>query len=162
MWFLGGGRHSAYYGAYHSNYLDRIQTLFPDATKVVHLFGGSIPPDKSYTRVDSNATLNPDIVGDAEKLSSFLPFHPDLIYADPPYSIEDAEHYKTGLINRPRVLAECGEVLQPNGYVVWLDQALPVFSNDQLNLVGMIGYIRSTGNRFRCVSIFHKPVLTRE
>lgn len=157
MWFLGGGRHSSYYGSYHTNYLDRIQSLFPDASKIVHLFPGSMPPG-NYIRVgyDGTGEHKPDIVGDAEHLASFLAFNPDLIYADPPYSVEDAQHYKTGLINRPRVVTECGEVLQRGGYLVWLDQALPVFSNKMLNLVGMIGYIRSTGNRFRCISIFRK------
>ena len=157
MWFLGGARHSNYYGSYHQNYLDRISSIFPDANKIVHLFPGSLPPG-NYTRVgfDGTGEFQPDIKGDAEKLSSFLPFKPDLIYADPPYSVEDAEHYKTGLINRPRVVDECGQVLQPNGYLVWLDQVLPVFSNKTLNLVGLIGSVRSTGNRFRAISIFRK------
>jgi len=157
FWFLGGARHSSFYGSYHTNYLERIQALFPDATKVLHLFSGSLPPG-NYTRVgiDNTGKYKPDIQGDAENLASFLPFKPDLIYADPPYSQEDAEHYKIGLVNRPRVVEECATVLQPGGYLVWLDQVLPVFSNESLNLVGMIGYIRSTGNRFRCVSIFRK------
>lgn len=159
-WFLGGGRHSDYYGSYHKNYLDRIATLFPDAERIVHLFGGSIPPGP-YVRVDSNPKLEPDVVANAEELATSLSFTPDLIYADPPYSIEDAQHYQTGLINRPKVVDECGSILQPGGYLVWLDQALPVFSGRLLRLVGLIGYIRSTGNRFRCVSIFWKPVSTR-
>ncbi len=156
FWFLGGGRHSEFYGSYAKNYLDRIQSLFPDATKVVHLFSGSLPPGP-YTRIGMGEGCEPDIKGNAENLASFLPFKPDLIYADPPYSVEDAEHYETGLINRPRVVKECAVVLQRGGYLVWLDQALPVFSNDEIKLCGLIGYIRSTGNRFRCVSIFKKP-----
>ncbi len=159
MWFLGGQRHNtSLYGSYHNNYLDRIQSLFPDAVKVVHLFSGSMPAGK-YTRVGMGEMdgQKPEIIGDAQNLASFLPFKPDLIYADPPYSVEDAEHYGTGLINRPRVIKECATVLQRGGFLVWLDQALPTFSNDDLNLVGLIGYIRSTSNRFRCVSIFRKP-----
>ncbi len=158
-WFTGGGNVSSFYGSYQVEYLKRITSLFQDATKVVHLFSGSLPPSKDYVRVgiDPTGQYRSDLEIDAEKLSSFLPFKPDLIYADPPYSQEDAEHYKISLVNRERVLDECGLVLQPGGFVVWLDQALPVFSNARLALVGAIGYIRSTSNRFRVISLFRKP-----
>jgi hypothetical protein len=158
-WFLGGARHSDFYGSYHNEYLTRLNSMFPDAESVVHLFSGSLPPGK-YTRVGIDPTgkgTTADIIGNAEQLSSFLPFRPDIIYADPPYSVEDCDHYKIGLVNRAKVVDECGTILQPGGYLVWLDQALPVFSNKVLNLVGLISYIRSTGNRFRVVTIFKKP-----
>jgi hypothetical protein len=162
MWWISGSRQATgkdFYGAYHKNYLDRISTLFPDASRVLHLFAGAMPADPGYVRVglDNLGNNPPDIVGNAEQLASFLPFHPDLIYADPPYSADDSEHYKIGMVNRARVVTECATVLQPGGFLVWLDQALPVFSNDAIRLVGLIGYIRSTGNRFRCVTIFQKP-----
>lgn len=160
MWWISGARQATdFYGSYHKNYLTRIATLFPDATKVLHLFAGAMPADPSYVRVglDNLGNNPPDIVGNAEQLASFLPFKPDLIYADPPYSSDDAEKYKIGMVNRARVISECAVVLQRGGFLVWLDQALPVFSNDAFRLVGLIGYIRSTGNRFRVVSIFQKP-----
>jgi len=158
MWFGGGARQSSLYGAYHKNFLDRITSLFPDATKVVHLFCGSMPAG-NYIRVGIDKTGNwkPDIEGDAEQLASFLPIKPDLIYADPPYSEEDSEHYGVSLVNRQRVIKECSTVLQRGGFLCWLDQALPTFSNEEIRLVGLIGYIRSTSNRFRVVSIFRKP-----
>ena len=162
-WFVGGGNISSFYGSYQIEYLKRINTLFPDIkgkTNIVHLFSGSIPISDSYTVVglpdhDGNT---PDIVCDAEKLSSGLLFQPQLIFADPPYSIEDSEHYANAMVNRERVMSECAVVLQPGGFLVWIDQALPLFSNNELNLVGAISYIRSTGNRFRVVSIFRKPL----
>jgi hypothetical protein len=158
-WFCGGGNVSPFYGSYQIEYLERIETLFPDADKIVHLFSGSLPASPKYTRVgkDFTGAYKSDLEIDAHELSSYLPFRPDLIYADPPYSEEDSEHYKCAMVNRTRVLDECGTVLQPGGYVVWQDQALPVFSNKTLLLVGGIAYIRSTGNRFRVVSIFQKP-----
>ncbi len=159
-WFLGGSRHSDFYGAYHNEYLSRVTTLFSDAVSVVHLFSGSLPPGP-YTRIGIDPTgkgKTADVVGNAEELSSFLTFKPDIIYADPPYTKQEAEEdYQISLVNGPRVLDECGLVLQPGGFVVWLDQRLPVFSNDRLRLVGIISYIRSTGNRYRAVSIFQKP-----
>lgn len=158
-WFLGGGNISDLYGAYQVEYLERITTLFPDAGRVVHLFVGSLPPSPKYTRVGlREGDTVPDVECDAHELSSRLAFRPDLIYADPPYSVEDSEHYANSMVNRPRVVDECAEVLQPGGWLVWMDQALPVFSNNKLRYSGCISYIRSTGNRFRCVLLFQKLV----
>ena len=157
-WFVGGGNISDLYGAYQVEYLKRIETLFPDAVRVVHLFSGSLPPSERYVRVGlPQGDTIPDIECDAHQLSSFLPFKADLIYADPPYSVEDSEHYANSMVNRERIVQECALVLEPGGFLVWLDQALPVFNNNDLRLVGGIAYIRSTGNRFRVVTIFQKP-----
>ena len=159
-WFVGGGNVSDFYGSYQTEYLERIAKLFPDAVKVVHLFSGSLPPSTDYIRVgiDPTGKYKSDLEIDAHKLSSFLPFKADLIYADPPYSVEDSEHYQNSMVNRERVMQECALVLEPGGFLVWMDQALPLFNNNDLNLVGGIAYIRSTGNRFRVVSIFRKPL----
>jgi hypothetical protein len=120
---------------------------------------GSLPPSPNYTRVGlPQGEYKPDIECDAHHLSSKLPFKADVIYADPPYSIEDSEHYQNSMVNRERVVAECALCLEPGGFLVWLDQALPIFSNNDLQLVGFISYIRSTGNRFRVVSLFRKPI----
>jgi ParB-like nuclease domain len=158
-WFVGGGNISDLYGSYQIEYLKRIETLFPDAVKTVHLFVGSLPPSPKYVRVGlPQGDYKPDIECDAHNLSSKLPFKADLIYADPPYSVEDSEHYQNSMVNRERVVQECALVLEPGGFLVWLDQALPIFSNNDLQLVGFISYIRSTGNRFRVVSLFRKPL----
>ena len=158
FWFVSGGNISDVYGSYQINYLDRIQTLFPDVERVVHLFVGGLPPSDKYVRVGlSQGDNKPDIECDAHYLSSKLPFKADIIYADPPYSIEDAaDHYDNAMVDRSRVLEECALCLADNGFIVWIDQALPVFKNELLTYVGAIGYIRSTGNRFRIVSIFKK------
>lgn len=163
FWFVGGGNISELYGAYQTAYLERIQSLFPDAVKVVHLFTGSLPPSEKYVRVGlPQGDTRPDIECDAHEISSVLPARlgkVHVIYADPPYSVEDSEHYTNSMINRERVLQECALCLEDGGFVVWLDQALPVFSGQTLQLVGAIGYIRSTGNRFRMVSIFRKVAI---
>ncbi|MDE2097261.1 MAG: ParB N-terminal domain-containing protein [Patescibacteria group bacterium] len=162
FWFVGGGNISDFYGSYQVEYLRRITSLFPDVVgkqEIVHLFSGSIPLDPGYTIVGlPDADHQPDVVCDAHNLSSGLGFQPFLIYADPPYSIEDSEHYANSMVDRARVLSECAVVLKPGGFVVWLDQALPVFSNSELQLVGAISYVRSTGNRFRVICIFQKPI----
>ena len=153
VWLLGNNyKGSGLYGSYPPNYLKRIMSLFPDAKRILHLFSGSLQKG-NYIRFDINKPS--DIIGDAHK----LPFKPnsfDLILADPPYSLEDAKHYGKPLINRNKVVFQCSSILEPKGYLVWLDQVLPMFKKENLNLCGLIGIVRSTNHRFRIVSIFKK------
>ncbi len=161
-WFCSGGNVSPFYGSYQVEYLNRVGTLFPDcfgARETVHLFSGSLPPSPDYTRVGQDPTgqYKSDVECDIHNLSSYLSFKPGLIYADPPYSQEDSVHYQNSMVDRAKIVSECAAVLRPGGWLVWMDQALPVFSNKEIRYVGCISYIRSTGNRFRCVVIFQKP-----
>ncbi len=157
MWVLGQNyKGSGFYGSYPPNYLKRVTALFPDAERVLHLFSGSLPKG-DYTRFDINKDLDTDYYGDANELSSiFKPNTFDLIYADPPYSGEDANRYGTSMISRNKVVKECAKVLDVGGYLVWLDQMLPMFRKDSLHLCGVIGLVRSTNHRFRVCSIFKK------
>lgn len=164
FWFVGGGNVSSFYGSYQVEYLKRISTLFPDCRgqgEFMHLFSGSLPPSPDYIRVGKDPTgeHKSDYEIDAHYLSSFLPVNSfSLVMADPPYSVEDSEHYKNSMVDRAKIMHEVAVVLKPGGWLVWMDQALPLFSNDELRLVGCISYIRSTGNRFRCVVLFQKPL----
>jgi len=155
IWVLGNNyKGSGYFGAYPPNYLTRITALFPDAERILHLFSGSLPKG-NYVRFDTNEPA--DVLGDANLLSSyFKPDSFDLILADPPYSSEDADHYGTPMINRNKVISECVLILESGGYIVWLDQVLPMFRKQTLNLCGLIGIVRSTNHRFRVASIFQK------
>ncbi len=155
IWILGNDYRNAtpYYGAYPPNYLKRAVAMFPDAERVLHLFSGSLPPG-TYTRFDIHGP-NADVIGDAHQLASyFKPAEFDLILSDPPYSGEDADHYGTPMIQRNKVLGQCAIVLQPGGFLVWLDQVLPMFRKRELHLCGAIGIVRSTNRRFRVASIF--------
>lgn len=164
MWILGQDyrNKTPYYGAYPPNFLDRIFSIFPDAEdeETLHLFSGSLPKGTPGRRVDINRKLKPDIVWDAHRLSAcpVLRKGVKLIVADPPYSTEDATRYGTAMIKRKVVLEECAKILQPGGWVVWLDQAMPMFSKLRLSirLAGAIGIIRSTNHRFRVVTFFQK------
>lgn len=160
-WFVGGGNISDFYGSYQVEYLNRINTVFPDCKgkkETVHLFSGSIPISPDYTVVGlPDGDYKPEFVCNAEQLSSYLPFRPSLILADPPYEEAANNKYAICAVNRPKVVYECGMVLRPGGFLAWMDQAPPVFSNDLLRWVGSITYIRSTGNRFRVVTFFQKP-----
>jgi hypothetical protein len=155
LWILGNDyKGSGYFGAYPPNYLKRVMAMFPDAERVLHLFSGSLPPGP-YTRFDIG--VGADVVGNAHRLSNyFKPGAFDLIMADPPYSAEDSLNYGTPMVQRNKVLKECVGILEPGGFVVWLDQVLPMFRKDALHLCGAIGIIRSTNHRFRVASFFKK------
>jgi SAM-dependent methyltransferase len=157
MWILGNDyKGSGYYGSYPPNYVKRVVSMFPDAQRILHLFSGSLPAG-NYTRFDCNQELNPDVFGDAETLSAYFePNSFDLILADPPYSEEDAKHYGKPMISRNKVLKECANVLEPGGFIIWLDQVLPMFRKDELLLCGVIGIVRSTNHRFRVSCWFKK------
>ena len=159
IWMIGNNYQSKnkYYGEYPPSYLKRIRSLFPDCKCELHLFSGSMDNNIPGTRFDINTQYNPDVIGDAHKLSSyFLPNSFDIIYADPPYSSEDAKHYGTPMIGRNKVIREAIKVLKPGGFIIWLDQVLPMYRKVELILIGTVGLVRSTNHRFRIVCIFQK------
>lgn len=171
IWILGNDYRNKtdYYGAYPPNYLKRMYALFPDIihdvrTDVLHLFSGSLQKDdlevdcKQYLfDIQTNDLVKPDFIGNAEELSKvFYTDYFDLIFADPPYSQEDAEHYGFSLISRNKVVKECYKILKANGFLVWLDQVLPMYRKDEFRIIGVIGLIRSTNHRFRVATIFQK------
>ena len=154
MWVMGNNyKGSGYYGSYPPAYNKRIMSLFPDAENVLHLFSGSLPKSDAYTRFDLKPELS-DVSGNAEELSKYFKKGQfDLVLGDPPYSIEDAEHYGCALVSRNKVLKECVKVVKKNGYLVWMDQVLPMYRKLDWHLCGLIGMVRSTNHRFRVVSM---------
>ena len=159
QWNLGNDyRGSGYYGAYPPAYLKRIQVMFPDAGRVMHLFSGSLPAGpyvRLDRRLDQAANVQPDVCADAQ----MLPFGAatfDLILADPPYSAEDANHYGTAMVSRASVFDECVRVLAPAGNLVWLDMIQPMYRKMELRLWGQIGIVRSTNHRYRLVTMYER------
>lgn len=158
--------------------------------------------DDRFITFDINPERKPDICGDAERLSEYLGITGtfeydkasgclfcricgkeyrrgcrhgdvfDLILADPPYSVEDCEHYGTPMVSRSKVIKECVRVLVPGGVMVWLDQVFPMFRKDELDLIGTIyaradlpeglehvgeiGMVKSTNHRVRAVFMFQR------
>lgn len=160
VWMIGNNYQSkiGYYGEYPPGYLARIMCLFPDVGthEILHLFSGSLGKGIVGDTFDINPEFNPTYVGDATYLSDKVTKRYRLILADPPYSEEDAAHYGTCLVNRNKVVAQCAEILEPCGYLVWLDQVLPMYRKKELTLIGTIGVIRSTNHRVRMVFIWQK------
>jgi len=157
-WIMGNDYRvkSAYYGGYPAGYLRRIRSLFPEKQRVLHLFSGKVdlsalPGDT----VDVNAALKPTFVDDAQKLAAVPLESYDLVLADPPYSIEDAERYQTTMVKRNTVMRAL-EGTAPGTHVVWLDQVLPMYRKAFFAVDAVIGMVKSTNHRFRVITIFRR------
>ena len=157
-WIMGNDYRvkSEYYGGYPAGYLRRVRALFPDKRRVLHLFSGKVdlatlPGDT----VDINADLNPTFVDDAQTLERVPLERYDLILADPPYSVEDAERYQTTMVKRNTVLRAL-QRSAPDTHIVWLDQVLPMYRKDIFGIEAVIGMVKSTNHRFRVLTIFRR------
>lgn len=148
---------SGFYGGYPHGYLKRVQSMFPDKKNVLHLFSGAVDtaayPGKT---VDIIARPGVDYVDDAQTLEHVPLEEFDLVLADPPYSVEDCQHYKTTMIQRNKVMKVLGARLPTCAHVVWLDQVLPMFKKEQFCIEAVIGMVKSTNHRFRVMTIFGK------
>ena len=158
-WIMGNNYRvkSTYFGGYPAGYLKRIKALFPDKKQVLHLFSGKVDttiiPGKT---VDINPDTQPDYIDDAQTLTNVPLEDFDLVMADPPYSVEDCDHYQTTMIKRNKVMKVLGERLRSGTHVVWLDQVLPMYRKDQFDIEACIGMVKSTNHRFRVIIIFRK------
>jgi hypothetical protein len=156
-WIMGNDYRvqSGYYGGYPAGYLKRVASLFPDRRNVLHLFSGQVDQTTlAGDTVDINTSLNPTYVSDAQDLSGVPLGQYDLVLADPPYSVEDADHYQTTMIKRNLVMKALGAGLTPGARVVWLDQVLPMYRKDEWAIEAVIGMVKSTNHRFRVVTVF--------
>lgn len=158
MWIMGNDYRvkSSYYGGYPAGYLKRVRALFPDKLRTLHLFSGKVdlavfPGDT----VDINPANGATYVDDAQTLEGVPLEQYDLVLADPPYSVEDCEHYGTSMVKRNVVMSALRR-LPEGAHVVWLDQVLPIFRKDAFAIDAVIGMVKSTNHRFRVVTIFRK------
>jgi len=155
-WIMGNDYRvkSEYYGGYPAGYLRRVKALFPDRSRVLHLFSGkvdlSVMPGHT---VDITSDLQPTFVDDAQSLENVPLDMYDLILADPPYSVEDAEHYQTSMVKRNKVMSALARATSGT-FIVWLDQVLPMYRKVDFSVEAVIGMVRSTNHRFRVVTIF--------
>ena len=163
-WIMGNDYRvkSAYYGGYPAGYLRRIRALFPDKRRALHLFSGKVDLEAlPGDTVDINPRLHPTYVDNAQTLKRVPLQSYDLILADPPYSIEDAERYQTTMVKRNTVLRALQDA-SPGTHIVWLDQVLPMYRKDAFAIDGVIGMVKSTNHRFRIVTIFRRLASMRE
>ena len=157
-WIMGNayGVKSGYYGGYPHGYLKRVKSLFPEKQNALHVFSGRV--DQSAwpgDTVDLNADMEPTYLDDAQSLATVPLERYDIVLADPPYSVEDAEHYQPTMVKRNKVMVALSRC-KPGTHVVWLDQVLPMYRKDTWKITGVIGMVKSTNHRFRVVTIFER------
>ena len=157
-WIMGNDYRvrSEYYGGYPAGYLRRIRALFPEKRRVLHLFSGKVdltalPGDT----VDINPDLGPTFVDDAQTLARVPLQQYDLVLADPPYSVEDADRYRTTMVKRNVVMRALSRTAQGT-HIVWLDPVLPMYRKDVFAIDAVIGMVKSTNHRFRMVTVFRR------
>lgn len=158
-WIMGNNYQvkSGYYGGYPAGYLKRIRALFPDKENALHLFAGQVDTETfPGHRVDLDPASNPEYVDDAQSLALVPIEDYDLILADPPYSVEDAQHYEPTMIKRNKVMKALGVKATPGTHVVWLDQVLPMYRKAEWEVEAVIGMVKSTNHRFRVITIFRR------
>jgi hypothetical protein len=158
MWIMGNDYRvkSQYYGGYPATYLRRIKALFPDKKRCLHLFSGRVDLDAfPGDTVDINQDLKPTFVDDAQTLLNVPLADYDLVLADPPYSVEDAERYQTTMVKR-NVVMRALKGLSPGAHIVWLDQVLPMYRKDTFAMEAIIGIVKSTNHRFRVATVFKR------
>lgn len=148
---------SEFYGGYPAGYLRRMRAIFPDKQNTLHLFSGRVDTEAwPGDTVDINPDSEPTFVDDAHTLLSVELCKYDLVMADPPYSVEDCEHYGTPMVNRNKVISALAGRLKSGCHVCWLDQCLPMYRKDQWAVEARIGMTKSTNHRFRVITIFRK------
>jgi hypothetical protein len=157
-WIMGNSYkvRSGFYGGYPDGYLRRIKALFPEKKKILHLFSGKV--DQSILpgdTVDIDPSLSPTYVDDAQRLDGVPLDQYDLVLADPPYSIEDAERYQVSMVKRNSVMSALRR-LNSGTHVVWLDQVLPMYRKDTFAIDAVVGLVKSTNHRFRVMTIFRR------
>ncbi|HVY16976.1 MAG TPA: hypothetical protein VHB27_17270 [Rhodopila sp.] len=160
-WIMGNDYRvkTGYYGGYPAGYLRRIRSLFPDKKRVLHIFSGKVDLEAlPGDTVDINPKLGPTYVDDAQTLTCVPLEKYDLILADPPYSVEDAERYQTSMVRRNVVLRALQRA-SAGAHIVWLDQVLPMYRKDCFDVEAVIGMVKSTNHRFRVVTIFRRSDL---
>jgi hypothetical protein len=157
-WIMGNDYRvkSSYYGGYPAGYLRRIKALFPDKRRVLHLFSGKVDLDVfPGDTVDIDPELAPTYLDDAQALVNVPLETYDLVLADPPYSVEDCEHYGCSMVKRNAVMRAL-QRLSSGAHVVWLDQVLPMYRKDVFELEACIGMQKSTNHRFRMIDIWRR------
>ena len=157
-WIMGNayGVPSGYYGGYPHGYLKRIKAMFPDKHRCLHVFSGRV--DQSAwpgDTVDLDPAAEPTYLDDAQTLETVPLERYDIVLADPPYSVEDAEHYKPTMVKRNVVMRALARV-NSGTHVVWLDQVLPMYRKSDWRIVAVIGMVKSTNHRFRVITIFER------
>lgn len=157
-----------YYGAYPNGFLERAKALLGVNRKdrVLHVCGGAAKQYPAWAALcpndwtlDLDERLNPDYLWDATKPLPGGDGLWDGILCDPPYTLEDAEHYAvhTDLMPKPNALLRNAlRSVRDGGRVGMLHYVLPQPPREGVKFVACVGVIVGFNNRMRVFSVFEK------
>lgn len=120
-WFLPRPKPDHYKGGmplYAEEWLLKLarQILDSECAEILNLFCGM---NKQGFRVDINPEVKPDLLWDAHNLTEKINKKFDIIFADPPYSNEEAkEIYGTGKLNYKKWTSEAEKLLNEGGLLI--------------------------------------------
>jgi len=158
IWQIGNyyKRKYGFYGEYPPSYLKRVYALFPDKERILHCFSGSLKDERGIT-FDINPDLNPDVIGDIRNIKEiFEKDQFDLVIADPPYERKDFDIYKQKPFSKGNAVRDIAYIVEPSGFLVWLDIMVPIYSKKLWDLCAQILLLTGTNRRVRIVSIWEK------
>jgi 16S rRNA G966 N2-methylase RsmD len=120
-WFLPRPKKDRYKGGmplYAEQWLMELarEIIKKEEPKILQLFCGM---NQDGYRIDLNPEVKPDLVADAHDFTSIVKSKFDIIFADPPYSTEEAkELYGTSKLNYSIWTKECDKVLNKGGLLI--------------------------------------------
>jgi hypothetical protein len=148
-------RRDPYYGAYPHGLLDRILTVWPETPRL-HVFSGSVKDPDGVT-LDIRPECNPDVVASATTMAEhFAPASFAVVLADPPYNGRAHEAYGTRPVDKRAVVRQAATIVRPEGYLIWLDVATPVWSREHWVWAGLIAVQTGTNRAMRALSILRR------
>lgn len=163
---LSGGRR--YYGSYPSGFLLRARALLGvhASEPVLHVCGGMVRYHVfsgfgvNDRTVDIDRRLKPDFVMDVRRELPALAGGWPAIMADPPYTPEDAAHYKSGAAKFPEpraLLARCLDHVRPGGRVALLHYEVPSPPpGRKARFIACVGVLCGFNNRMRAYSVYQR------
>ncbi len=160
IWCLGTGQ--GYPGAFPRGLMNLFLKRWNGAKKLM-LFSGSFQSIE-WVKVDINPELNPDYSLDAENLPEDWTEKFDLVFADPPYSEQEAEKlYGLPYFNIVKVVNEMARVTATGGHMAFLHRLIPQYHPwDQIHfkrmkIVGVVGIYTISGySNIRALTVWRK------
>jgi len=142
-----------YHGAYPENFLDRVYSMLgvSSSWKICHLFSGILKPKKNEICVEiKNSGM--DATKTRYPNESF-----DLVLADPPYDVQNAEVYGTKYPKIKDILREELRLTKKGGYFGLLHWLCPINPDPELCLrKAVIGITEGANMRIRVFCLFQK------
>jgi hypothetical protein len=138
-----------------AGYLKRLQALFPEKQRTLHLFSSKADLDVfPGDTVGRNPELRPTFVDDVQTLERVPLERYDLVLADPPTRIEDSA--RTASATERNSVMSALRRLRPGAHVVWIDQLLPPYRKDAFAEEATISIWNSARHPVRGATVFRR------